>query len=132
MDVDSVTYCKRLQESVNTLDYVLDPIRFEHQHTCRHELGLVGGTAVSHIEGNLVDLESELRGQTRLLAKCPTNQWTPPDISGSGGFWKGGSQLITNDKTEPINTRLKHLPACQMIGYRSVPLPPPMNLPTCK
>lgn len=122
MDVDSVTYCKKLQESVSTLDYVLNPIRFEHRKPCRHELGLVGGTAVSHIEGNLVDLESELRGQTRLLAKCPTNQWKPTFASSP----------IINDKTEPISTTLKHLPSCQMIGYRSVPLPPPMNLPTCK
>lgn len=120
MDVDSATYCKRLQESANTLDYMLDPIRYEHKNQCRHELGLVGGTAVSLIEGNLVDLESELRGQTRLLAKCQTaHQWLP-------------SSVITNDKTAPISTTMKHLPSCQMIGYRSVPLPPPMNLPTCK
>lgn len=39
--------------------------------------------------------------------------------------------LIVNDKTEPINTQQNHLPACQMIRYRSVPLPPPMNLPRC-
>jgi hypothetical protein len=38
---------------------------------------------------------------------------------------------IVNDKTPPIDTRLKHLPTNQMIAYKSVPLPPPFNPPKC-
>lgn len=122
LGVDAGTYSRRLQESVSTLDYIFNPVRYEHKNKCRHELGIVGGTATSHVEGNMVDLESDLRGQTRLLSKCPANQWQP--------IAPGG--VIHNDKTPPIRTDMKHLPACQMIGYRSVPLPPSMNLPTCK
>ena len=33
------------------------------------DLGVIGGTAVSHIRGNLVDLETDLRGTTR-KASC--------------------------------------------------------------
>lgn len=121
LNVDPCTYAKTLSMNANALGYMLDANKFEHQQKCRHELGLVGGTAVSHSKGNLVDLESDLRGQTRLLSRCSTQQWMPVP--------KGG--LIVNDKTEPIDTQQRHLPACQMIRYRSVALPPPMNLPRC-
>lgn len=121
LSYDSCTYRKDLKENVGILSYVLSPFRFEHKNKCRHELGLVGGTAVSHIDGNLVDLESELRGQTRYLTKCTSTAATP--------LQQG--QSIINDKTPPIPTTMKHLPPCQMISYRSVPLPPPMNMNKC-
>ena len=111
------TYERRLRESVTILDYVLSPYRFEHNEKCRHTLGLVGGVAVSHIQGNLVDLESDLRGQTRLNTKCVDHQHKPVEQG----------RKIFNDKTEPIDTTAVHLPACQMISYKSVPLPPPMK-----
>jgi hypothetical protein len=122
MNADSETYMRRLGESVTILDYILSPFRFEHKNKCRHELGIVGGTAVSHLDANMVDLESDLRGQTRLLSKCGGNMWKPV----------APGEKIYNDKTAPIDTTQKHLPSCQMIGYRAVPLPPPMNLPRCR
>jgi len=109
---DTCNYKQNLNESVSSLTYVLDTARYEHKQKCRHNLGLVGGSAVSHVSGNLVDLESELRGQTRFASKCPCNQYMP---SANG--------VIKNDKTAPINTTMKHLPSCQMIGYRAIPLP---------
>lgn len=118
---DSCTYRKDLKENVGILSYVLSPFRYEHQNKCRHELGLVGGSAVSHIDGNLVDLESELRGQTRYLTWCTKTAPRPMTTGDS----------IVNDKTAPISTSMKHLPPCQMISYRSVPLPPPMNTNKC-
>jgi hypothetical protein len=121
LGVDKDTYQRRLGESVSILDYVLSPFRFEHKSKCRHELGIVGATAVSHIEGNMVDLESDLRGQTRLLSKCRTSEWKPI----------GPGDKIYNDKTPPISTASRHLPSCQMIGYRSVPLPPAISMPKC-
>jgi len=121
LNVDPGSYAKTLSANANALTYMLDSNKFEHSQKCRHELGLVGGTAVSHTKGNLVDLESDLRGQTRLLSRCATQQWMPVPKDG----------LILNDKTEPIDTKQKHLPSCQMIRYRSVPLPPAMNLPRC-
>lgn len=114
---DHCTYSRRLKENVTILDYTLSPYRFEHKDKCRHSLGLVGGAAVSHIAGNLVDLESDLRGQTRFVTKCIDHQHKPIEPG----------QRIHNDKTEPIDTTLKHLPACQMISYKSVPLPPSMS-----
>lgn len=118
---DHCTYLRNLKENVGILGYVLSPFRYEHQDKCRHELGLVGGTAVSHINGNMVDLESELRGQTRYNTKCTKNAAVPLE----------DKKPIVNDKTEPINTTMKHLPACQMISYKAVPLPPGVNMDKC-
>jgi hypothetical protein len=117
LSYDHCTYSRRLKENVTILDYVLSPYRFEHSQKCRHNLGLVGGSAVSHVKGNLVDLESDMRGQTRYITKCIDHQYKP---------LKPG-QSIVNDKTPPISTTMVHLPPCQMISYKSVPMPPGMN-----
>ena len=110
---DHCTYKRHLKENVSILSYIISPFRYENKNKARHRLGLVGGTAVSHIQGNLVDLESDLRGQTRFLTKCVDTQYKP---------LKPGEDII-NDKTPPIDTRLLHLPTSQMIAYKSVPLP---------
>jgi len=114
LSYDICTYVKNLKENVSILGYVLSPYRYEHENKCRHELGLVGGSAVSHVRGNLVDLESELRGQTRYMTKCAASQAKP---------LQNGVPIV-NDKTAPIDIRMTHLPACQMISYKPVPLPP--------
>jgi hypothetical protein len=122
MTYDHCTYNRNLKENVSILSYVLSPYRYEHEAKTRHRLGLIGGTAVSHIEGNLVDLESDLRGQTRYISKCEGSMYQPVQPG----------QPIINDKTPPISTIMKHLPTSQMISYKSVPMPPPMNLPKCQ
>ena len=117
---DNCSYTTDLKSNVDTLGHILSSYRYEHKDKCMHQLGFVGGTAVSHIQGNLVDLDSELRGQTRILTRCPTNKYVPSD-----------DNLIKNDKTQPINTEMKHLPTCQSIMYRSIPLPPPVKMNYC-
>lgn len=118
---DTCTYSRRLNENMSVLSYLLSPYRYEHLNKCRHELGLVGGTAVSHVNGNMVDLESDLRGQTRYLSKCVKHQHAP--------IKEGDS--IKNAKTEPIDTSKKHLPGCQMISYKQVPLPKQVDYRKC-
>ena len=117
---DTCSYKQNLQNNVSTLSYIISPMNYERSDKCRHQLGLVGGTAVSHIKGNMVVLESELRGQTRYISKCGNNLYVPTNDG-----------IIKNDKTEPIDTNALHLPACQSIMYRSVPKPPPMEYNKC-
>jgi len=117
---DTCSYKQNLQNNVSTLGYILSPMNYEHVDKCRHQLGFVGGTGVSHIKGNMVDLESELRGQTRYISKCGNNMYVPTQDG-----------IIKNDKTEPIDTTALHLPACQSIMYRSIPQPPPMDYNKC-
>ena len=106
---DTCTLVQEQQNNVTTLSYLLSPMPFEHGNKCRHEFGLVGGTAVSHVEGNLVDLESDLRGQTRTHSRCAASRYQP-----------GCAQETT-----------QHLPTCQMIPYRKIPAPPAMNIQRC-
>lgn len=118
---DTCQTTREQNASVSILDYVMAPFRYENPHKARHTLGLVGGPAVSHIQGNLVDLESELRGQTRYQTMCARRHYQP---STDG--------MIRNDKTAPIDTRRVHLPSCQMFPYRSVPLPEAMKMSVCR
>lgn len=108
---DSCTQQRQTKESVSILGYIMNPMRYEHKNKCRHELGLVSGPAVSHVQGNLVDLESELRGQTRQATMCAGKQHAP-------------------SKSPP--PKMEHLPRCQMIAYKPVPLPPSMELNHCR
>ena len=55
----------RLNENLGTLEYMLDNSTYENCGKCRMELGIIGGTAVSNIQGNLVDLETDLFGIIR-------------------------------------------------------------------
>ena len=75
----------------------------------RHILGIVGGNDVSLIKGNMVDLESDLRGQTRMSSDCPSKQYSPSQ--------------------QPI--KLDHQPSCQMQYYPKTPMPNPSKVSGC-
>jgi hypothetical protein len=92
----------------------------------RHILGLVGGNEVSPIQGNMVDLESDLRGINIPNTFCPWRQYQPPaanakDIQRSN--WKGDVK---------IDTQPMHLPAYQMWAYPGMPTPLPLRSEVCK
>lgn len=123
---DSCAYQESLQQSTTPLTYVLDPIKYEHCQKCRMELGIVGGTAVSHISGNLVDLENDLRGQNRPNTHCPAYKYLPPTNN-----ILQGKEYIKPVQHPAIDTTMKHLKPCQMINYGSVPPTPQMNPYKC-
>jgi hypothetical protein len=127
-----------LDQSTSPLAYQLNPLKYENCTKCRMELGLVGGTNVSHIKGNLVDLENDLRGQTRVASKCPSMKYKPNCAAADPNACqtdcaitsvtipaKGCSPARTLDAT------MQHLPPCQMIRYKPVPLPKPMVVQGC-
>ena len=127
---DTCAYKHELSQSVGPLQYVLNPIKFENANKCRMELGVVGGTAVSHVKGNLVDLETDLRGQTRRQTKCPSRLYQNPCPTGDINDCKPGNIKIRGDPSQTernIDTEMLHLPSCQMIRYRPTPLPPKMD-----
>ena len=67
---DKCAYDQRLGENKSSLDYTLYDGKFYHSNKCRMELGQVGGNGVSLFAGNLVDLESKLKGIQRSNSKC--------------------------------------------------------------
>ena len=121
---DQCSYSKELKQSTSPFEYVIDPIKFENHNKCRMELGIVGGTAVSHIKGNLVDLENDLRNQNRPNTRCPAYKWIP-------GEKVQGNEYIKPVQHPHVDTTMQHLPSCQMHEYPSVPLPPTMNMFKC-
>lgn len=123
---DSCAYNSDLHQSVAPLSYILDPVRYENCNKCRMEFGVVGGTAVSHVNGNLVDLENDLRGQNRPNTHCPAYKFLPPT-----GNTLQGKEYIKPVQHPSIDTGMKHLPACQLTHYSGVPAQPAFQQYRC-
>ena len=121
LSYDTCTYSRELSENVNILKYVINEDRYEHPQKCFHDKGLLGGATVSKIRGDVVDLESELRGITRNLSKCAISKAKPLE----------DEFMILNDKTAPVDTRNLPLPSCQMIDYKILQSPYPQNFKQC-
>ena len=77
---DTCAYKNKLLESVGTVNYNLYNGKYENNNKSRVDFGLVGGYGVSLYNGNLTDLESDLRGQTRINSLCPSKKYHPKCI----------------------------------------------------
>ncbi len=99
---DACAYQKSLQQSTGPLDYMMYTGKYENDGRCRMEFGTVGGNGVSVYSGNLVDLESDLRGQTRQASLCPSTMYNP---------------------SQKMQGKLLNQPSCQMQYYPKVPIP---------
>lgn len=115
---DNCAYARTLNESVAPINYLLDPVKYEHCSKCRIELGLVGGAGVSHISGNLVDLENDLRGQNRPNTHCPAYKFTP-----SSKTYVQGKEYIKPVCHPKVDTTPVHMRSCQMHDWPGVPMP---------
>jgi hypothetical protein len=90
----------------------------------RHILGIVGGNEVSLIKGNMVDLESDLRGITIPITFAPWREYQPPQQK----------KEIVRENTKSnltIDIQKAHLPVYQMIGYPAVVAPYPIINEVC-
>ena len=128
---DNCQYKETIAQSTGPLQYMLDTVKFDNCNKCRMELGIVGGTAVSQISGNLVDLENDLRGQTRANSLCSSQKYQNPCASNENNCQPPSIPLGNGCESRTLDTTKLHLPPCQMIRYRPVPLPAPMNLHGC-
>jgi len=57
--------------------YTQIPQKYYNANAGRNALGLFGGNEVSVVSGNIVDLESDLRGITRDLTRVPGRHYQP-------------------------------------------------------
>ena len=131
---DDCLYKKLVKQSVSANNYMLDVSKYENCNKCRIDLGVVGGASVSHIRGNLVDLENELRGQNRNASLCPLKHYIPSKLTDDNSFYQPSSIKIeetANRKGRVIDTRMHHLPSCQMVRYKSIPLPGNIKYENC-
>ena len=91
----------------------------------RHILGLIGGNDVSLIRGNMVDLESDLKGIHIPHTFCQTRQYQKPSRD---------QKEIVRDNTKntvTIDVQSVHLPVYQMIAYPAVMASAPMVNEVC-
>tara|TARA_A100000164_G_scaffold368201_1_gene391130 strand:+ start:234 stop:539 length:306 start_codon:yes stop_codon:yes gene_type:complete len=98
------------------------------------ELGTVGGTNVSHIKGNLVDLETDLLGITRKASLCPTQKFTSACASGNMANCQPENIVIRGENcgsNRVIDTTPLHLKSCNMIRYKPTPMPPKPDYSNC-
>jgi hypothetical protein len=120
---DPCAYQRSLTESTSQLNYVLDPSKYYNCNPCRIESNIVAGNDVSIYKGNMVDLESELRGQTRKASKCPDLQFKQgtfiQDVD------KGNCPDTCLNKRAGLSCdgtickkRFVHLPECRIIDTR--------------
>jgi hypothetical protein len=116
---------QRTQMSTGSTAYIMSPLKFSNPNKCRM-LGLVAGQDVSISPGNLVDLESDLTGRTRVYTKYNCNGYTPKCASGRCGCPKGQGQGIPYD-CKSCTPPLRHLSECSMYNR-----PKPMGMPGYK
>lgn len=121
---DACAYDKELKQSTDPLSYIINPIKYENCDKCRMELGVVGGSDVSHIKGNMVDLENDLRNQTRPNTHCPAYKYSPQD-------WIQGKEYIKPVTYPRVDTTMQHLRPCQLMTFGAISAEPVFNLAQC-
>ncbi len=113
----------KVANSAGLLIHTMDPYRYEHCNECRNQFGLITKNNVSKPAGNLIDIESDLLGQTRPMGcdymyqhPCPTvddlNKCAPTQINivGHGG-----------NKPRVVDLTPTHLPECNLAKYTHNP-----------
>lgn len=116
---------KRTEESTGVLSYLMDPNKFYNCNPCRIELGTVGGNNVSLYEGNMVDLDSELSGRTRVQTHCPSGKYLPGTVIQSQDVNKCtpdcGVDGLPCGNAQCRQEKLVHLPSCNIVQYKPRP-----------
>ena len=125
----------REEQSAGMFAYTQLPQKFENPNKCRNALGLVGGTEVSNISGNLVDLESDLLGITRVQSKCIARQYQPACPLGGPDCPDTPPDFSFRDKStgevQTVRTAPRDLPTCQNTTLPGVGAPAVLKSGTC-
>jgi hypothetical protein len=111
-------------ENAQSYDHAI--YAYQHTKEARHILGLVGGNEVSGIQGNRVDLESDLLGITRPNTRAPSRQHAPLYLHQETLERKNAKTSLT------INIKPAHLPTYQMWAYPAVLAPEPFRHQACQ
>lgn len=115
---DTCFYKENLRSSMSVGGYQMYAGKYDNDNKCRVEFGIVGGNDVSLYNGNIVDLESDLRGQNRFASLCSKYKYSPVCKQNPLDGLPSGN--------ENCNSNMVNLPECKMINYRSIiysPLP---------
>jgi len=135
LSADFCAYRNQLAQEVGEFAYVIDDCRYVHKNPTRINFGVVGGNDVSIVK-NMVDLESDLKGQTRLASRCPTLYYQNPCPSGEMNTCRPQQVVIRGNPANMgrvVDTTLYHLPPSQFARFTPVQIDPFMGnrLPRC-
>jgi hypothetical protein len=106
LSYDSCAYSKTLQQSTDPLEYNLFKGKFESCNSCPV------GDFTNNLEfGIRSDIESDLKGQTRLVSKCPSEKF-PVNSSNASPFTPPLTchsihNITPNNLVKPVNNGLK-------------------------
>lgn len=88
---DDCAYKRRIHESTSPLLYNINPIAYESCTKCHQAypgfIGALGGKGFG-IGPNRIDIDSELRNQSRLLSRCPSHKYNPTSYKNCGSCKK--------------------------------------------
>jgi hypothetical protein len=134
---DTCAYKNDLAQEVGTFAYMVDDCRYVNKSPSRVNFGIVGGNDVSIVGKNaMVDLESDLKGQTRLASRCPTLYYQNPCPNGDMNTCKPQQVVIRGNPSNMgrvIDTTLYHLPTSQFARYVPLQMDPYLGgrMPRC-
>jgi hypothetical protein len=74
---DDCALTKRFEESTSPFKYQTDTTVVESLESCDMGVSPFMHNPYRSIPTDSVDIESDLRGQTRVISKCPSRQWNP-------------------------------------------------------
>ena len=111
---DQCAYNHRLMESTSPLGYQINPIAYESCHKCHQAypgfVGHLGGVGFG-IGPDRVDMESDIRGQTRLLSRCPSKKYDPTKYKNCNTYEKFEGGLPCGDNKVNVND-MSYMPDC--------------------
>lgn len=128
---------KQTEESTSAFSYIMDPNKYYNCQPCRVSFGVTGGNNVSLYEGNMVDLESDLSGRTRVASGCPSGKYLPGTVVQSVDHNNCspdcGVDGLPCGNSKCRQEKLVHLPECELIHYKPRPqtVGYELNFPTC-
>lgn len=124
---DRCASVQQIDQSVAPGHYMMYPGKYENCNQCRMMLGQVGGNEDSLYTGNMVDLESDLKGINREASLCNASKYRPKCKKCSHCKESG----IPCDCLECTSQNLAHLPDCQMVKFGPVIPEPPFKPTEC-
>jgi hypothetical protein len=95
---DSCNLKKKEQESTGPFNWITDPI-YEIKEACHVDASPFMQNEFNSIPPKFVDIENDLRNQTRRLSRCPSSRFDPTKVVNDNKF----SSKLTKCKTDALN-----------------------------
>ena len=70
---------KKEQESTGPFNWITDNV-YSHPHSCHASSSPFMHNPFKSIPANSIDIENDLRNQTRLLSRCPSTRFDPTEL----------------------------------------------------